>query len=155
DRITARVGEARVALVTGEEKRLPRRPDYWACTVESMPVGCEVDFLAIDEIQLAAHDQRGHVFTERLQSARGRRETWFLGADTMQPLLRELVPAAKLVEHPRLSRLTCVGTDKLSRMPPRTALVAFSTPQVYEIAERVRGLRGGAAVVLGALSPRT
>jgi ATP-dependent RNA helicase SUPV3L1/SUV3 len=155
DRITMRIGEARVALVTGEEKRLPRRPDYWVCTVESMPIGCEVDFLAIDEIQLAAHDQRGHVFTERLQSARGRRETWFMGAETMRPLLSELVPTAKLVEHPRLSRLTSAGADKLSRMPPRTALVGFSTPQVYEIAERVRGLRGGTAVVLGALSPRT
>ncbi|WP_437778206.1 helicase-related protein [Sorangium sp. So ce1097] len=155
DRVTTRVGEARVALITGEEKRVPRRPDYWVCTVEAMPIDLEVDFLAIDEIQLAAHDQRGHVFTERLLLARGRRETWFLGADTMRPLLSDLVPAAKIVSHPRLSRLTSAGAGKLSRLPPRSAVVAFSTPQVYEIAERLRAQRGGAAVVLGALSPRT
>ncbi|WP_437723019.1 helicase-related protein [Sorangium sp. So ce861] len=155
DRVTTRVGEARVALVTGEEKRVPRRPDYWVCTVEAMPIDLEVDFLAIDEIQLAAHDQRGHVFTERLLLSRGRRETWFLGADTMRPLMAELVPTAKLVQHPRLSRLASAGAGKLSRLPPRSAVVAFSTPQVYEIAERLRAQRGGAAVVLGALSPRT
>ena len=155
DRITARVGEARVALVTGEEKRVPRRPDYWVCTVEAMPMDREVDFLAVDEIQLAAHDQRGHVFTERLLAARGRRETWFMGADTMRPIFSELCPAAKIVEHPRLSRLTSAGSAKLSKLPPRSAVVAFGMPQVYAIAERLRALRGGAAVVLGALSPRT
>ncbi|WP_437646167.1 helicase-related protein [Sorangium sp. So ce362] len=155
DRVTTRVGEARVALVTGEEKRVPRRPDYWVCTVEAMPTDLEVDFLAIDEIQLAAHDQRGHVFTERLLLSRGRRETWFLGADTMRPLMAELVPTARLVQHPRLSRLASAGAGKLSRLPPRSAVVAFSTAQVYEIAERLRAQRGGAAVVLGALSPRT
>ncbi|WP_437673972.1 helicase-related protein [Sorangium sp. So ce131] len=155
DRVTTRVGEARVALVTGEEKRVPRRPDYWVCTVEAMPIDLAVDFLAIDEIQLAAHDQRGHVFTERLLLARGRRETWFLGADTMRPLMSELVPTAKIVQHPRLSRLSSAGAGKLARLPPRSAVVAFSTPQVYEIAERLRAQRGGAAVVLGALSPRT
>lgn len=155
DRVTARVGEARVALVTGEEKRVPRRPDYWVCTVEAMPMDREVDFLAVDEIQLAAHDQRGHVFTERLLRARGRRETWFMGAETMRPLFAELVPAAKIASHPRLSRLTSAGSAKLSRMPPRSAVVAFGMPQVYAIAERLRALRGGAAVVLGALSPRT
>jgi ATP-dependent RNA helicase SUPV3L1/SUV3 len=155
DRITARVGEARVALVTGEEKRVPRRPDYWVCTVEAMPMDREVDFLAVDEIQLAAHDQRGHVFTERLLSARGRRETWFMGADTMRAMFAELVPAAKIVEHPRLSRLTSAGPAKLSKLPARSAVVAFGMPQVYAIAERLRALRGGAAVVLGALSPRT
>ncbi|WP_437754508.1 helicase-related protein [Sorangium sp. So ce1389] len=155
DRVTTRVGEARVALVTGEEKRVPRRPDYWVCTVEAMPIDLEVDFLAIDEIQLAGHDQRGHVFTERLLLSRGRRETWFLGADTMRPLMSELVPTAKFVQHPRLSRLASAGAGKLSRLPPRSAVVAFSTPQVYEIAERLRAQRGGAAVVLGALSPRT
>ncbi|WP_438033403.1 helicase-related protein [Sorangium sp. So ce204] len=155
DRVSTQVGEARVALVTGEEKRVPRRPDYWVCTVEAMPVDLEVDFLAIDEIQLAAHDQRGHVFTERLLLSRGRRETWFLGADTMRPLVAELVPTASIVQHPRLSRLASAGAGKLSRLPPRSAVVAFSTPQVYEIAERLRAQRGGAAVVLGALSPRT
>src|SRR5580698_7402970 len=85
DKITPRLGEGRVALVTGEEKRVPRRPDYWVCTVEAMPVDLEVDFLAVDEIQLAAHEQRGHVFTDRILHARGRQETWFLGAETMRP----------------------------------------------------------------------
>lgn len=155
DRITARIGEGSVALITGEEKRVPKRPRYWICTVEAMPVDIEVDFLAIDEIQLAAHDQRGHVFTDRLLHARGKRETWFLGADTMRPLVAELVPSAKLAQHPRLSSLVHAGPSKLSRMPPRSAVVAFGAAQVYEVAERLRALRGGAAVVLGALSPRT
>ncbi|MCC6554658.1 MAG: helicase, partial [Polyangiaceae bacterium] len=155
DRITARIGEARVALVTGEEKRVPRRPDYWVCTVEAMPMDREVDFLAVDEIQLAAHDQRGHVFTDRLLNARGRRETWFLGAATMRPLVEELLPAAKIAQHPRLSRLSSAAPAKLKRLPPRSAVVAFSTEEVYRAAERLRALRGGAAVVLGALSPRT
>jgi ATP-dependent RNA helicase SUPV3L1/SUV3 len=155
DRITARVGEARVALVTGEEQRIPRRPSYWVATVEAMPVEREVDFLAVDEVQLAAHAQRGHVFTSRLLSARGRRETWLLGADTMRGALRELVPTARHVQHPRLSRLSYVGATPLARLPPRSAVVAFSMPHVYELAERLRNYRGGAAVVLGALSPRT
>jgi ATP-dependent RNA helicase SUPV3L1/SUV3 len=155
DRLTVRVGEGRVALVTGEEKRVPRRPDYWVCTVEAMPMEREVDFLAVDEIQLAAHAERGHVFTERLLSARGRRETWFLGAETMRPLIAELVPTATHAAHPRLSRLAAAGASSLARLPSRSAVVAFSMPEVYAIAERLRARRGGAAVVLGALSPRT
>lgn len=155
DRITARVGESKVALITGEEQRVPRRPSYWVATVEAMPVDREVDFLAVDEIQLAAHHQRGHVFTSRLLSARGRLETWFLGSDTMRGALRDLVPAARHVEHPRLSRLAYAGSTPLARLPPRSAVVAFSMPHVYELADRLRKRRGGAAVVLGALSPRT
>ncbi|MCC6527680.1 MAG: helicase [Polyangiaceae bacterium] len=155
DRLTARIGEARVALVTGEEKRVPRRPDYWVCTVEAMPLSVEVDFLAIDEVQLAADAQRGHVFTARLLGARGRRETWLLGAGTMRGLAAELVPTARVREYPRLSRLGFAGASKLSRLPPRSAVVAFSIEQVHELAERLCALRGGAAVVLGALSPRT
>jgi ATP-dependent RNA helicase SUPV3L1/SUV3 len=154
DRLTTKVGESLVALVTGEEKRVPRRPAYWVCTVEAMPMDREVDFLAVDEIQLAAHDQRGHVFTERLLSARGRRETWFMGAETMRPILRELVPTAVHAPCTRLSRLTYQGAEKLQRLLPRSAVVGFSMPQVYALAERLRAQRGGAAVVLGALSPR-
>ena len=155
DKLTARLGEARVALVTGEEKRVPRRADYWVCTVEAMPMDREVDFLAVDEIQLAAHDRRGHVFTERLLHARGREETWFMGSDTMRPLVSELLPTAVHAHCARLSHLTAAGPSKLSRLPPRSAVVAFSLPEVYALAERLRALRGGAAVVLGALSPRT
>jgi ATP-dependent RNA helicase SUPV3L1/SUV3 len=154
DKVTARIGERDVALVTGEEKRIPKWPRYWICTVEAMPVERAVEFLAVDEVQLAAHDQRGHVFTERLRSARGTRETWFLGSHTMQPLIGQLVPTAQVKSHPRLSRLRGTGQSSLAALPPRSAVVAFSASRVYEIAERIRQKRGGAAVVLGALSPR-
>lgn len=155
DRITVRIGEDRVALLTGEEKRVPKRPDYWVCTVEAMPTDLDVDFVAVDEIQLAAHNQRGHVFTDRLLHARGRKETWLMGADTMRSLLEDLVPAAQVTRHPRLSRLTCAGSVPLGRVAPRSAVVAFSMAQVYALAERLRAIRGGTAVVLGGLSPRT
>jgi ATP-dependent RNA helicase SUPV3L1/SUV3 len=154
DRVTTRVGEDRVALVTGEEKRVPRRPDYWICTTEAMPLTREVDFLAVDEVQLATHDERGHVFTDRLLHARGRRESWFLGAATMRGALAQLVPAAHGEQHPRLSKLSFTGSSKLSRLRPRSALVAFSLKELYTLAGRLRSLHGGTAVVLGALSPR-
>jgi ATP-dependent RNA helicase SUPV3L1/SUV3 len=154
DRVSLRVGEDRVALVTGEEKRVPRRPDYWVCTTEAMPLTREVDFVAIDEVQLATHEERGHVFTDRLLHARGRAETWFMGATSMRELMQRLVPAAKHQEHPRLSRLAFAGASKLQKLPPRSAVVAFSIPELYRMAGRLRRVRGGAAVVLGALSPR-
>jgi ATP-dependent RNA helicase SUPV3L1/SUV3 len=155
DTVSARVGEGRVALVTGEEKRIPRHPAYWVCTVEAMPVGAPVDFLAVDEIQLCAHRERGHVFTDRLLRARGRRETWFLGAETMAPVLRALLPEVTFRRSERLSQLRSFGTRSLKSLPPRSAVVAFSTERVYELAQSLRQLRGGVAVVLGALSPRT
>ncbi|HVY29121.1 MAG TPA: helicase-related protein [Polyangiaceae bacterium] len=154
DRVSSRVGEDRVALVTGEEKRVPRRPDYWVCTTEAMPLTREVDFVAVDEVQLATHDERGHVFTDRLLHARGRRESWFMGSAAMHELMQRLVPAARHQQHPRLSRLTFAGSSKLQKLPPRSALVAFSIPELYRLAGRLRATRGGAAVVLGALSPR-
>jgi ATP-dependent RNA helicase SUPV3L1/SUV3 len=155
DRVTARVGEGRVALMTGEEKRLPPRADYWICTVEAMPTDRRVDFLAVDEIQLAAHRERGHVFTDRLLHARGLRETWFLGADTMRPMVQGLIPQASVKRATRLSQLRYAGRRSLKSLPPRSAVVAFSADRVYELAEALRRLRGGVAVVLGALSPRT
>jgi ATP-dependent RNA helicase SUPV3L1/SUV3 len=155
DRVTARVGEGRVALMTGEEKRLPPRPDYWICTVEAMPTDRPVDFLAVDEIQLAAHRERGHVFTDRLLHARGRKETWFLGAATMRPIVQSLIPHASMKRATRLSQLRYSGRRSLKSLPPRSAVVAFSADRVYELAETLRRLRGGVAVVLGALSPRT
>ncbi|HEX7598459.1 MAG TPA: helicase-related protein, partial [Polyangia bacterium] len=154
DRVTARVGEGAVALVTGEEKRVPSRPRYWVCTVEAMPEKREVDFVAVDEIQLCGHPERGHVFTDRLLHWRGQLETWFLGADTMRPLLERLVPTATIDRRPRLSRLVGAGAMPLRSLPPRTAVVSFTTAGVYQLAERLRVRRGGAAVVLGALSPR-
>ena len=155
DRVTAQIGEGQVALVTGEEKRIPPRPRYWICTTEAMPTDREVDFVAVDEIQLAAHPQRGHVFTDRMLHSRGRSETWLMGADTMRPLVEQLVPTAEIKRRPRFSSLSSAGRLALQALPPRSAVVAFSATQVYELAERVRRKRGGTAVVLGALSPRT
>lgn len=155
DKVTARVGHARVALVTGEEKRVPPNPAYWICTVEAMPLDHPVDFLAVDEVQLCAHRERGHVFTDRVLHARGRRETWFLGAETMRPVLRELLPDLTFRRSERLSRLQSLGARSLKSLPPRSAVVAFSVDRVYELAHALRELRGGVAVVLGALSPRT
>ncbi len=155
DRVSTRVGEQAVALVTGEEKRVPPRARYFIATVEAMPLDREVDFVAIDEIQLAAHPERGHVFTDRLLRARGRAETWFMGSDTMRPLLQHLLPTTEVLSVPRLSRLKAAPSRSLPALPPRSAVVAFSMSRVYELAERLRRRRGGAAVVLGALSPRT
>ncbi len=155
DRVAAAKGAGAVALVTGEERRIPARPRYFVCTVESMPLDRPVEFLAVDEIQLAGDRERGHVFTDRLLRARGTAETMFLGAATMRPALRALVPEARFTDRPRLSTLAHEGHRKLARLAPRSAVIAFSTDSVYALAERVRGLRGGCAVVLGALSPRT
>ena len=155
DRLTTQVGEREVALVTGEEKRVPARPRYFVCTVEAMPTEHEVDFLAIDEIQLCSHAERGHVFTERMLHARGRLETWLLGSSTIRPLLERFVPAATIATRPRFSALRGVPSVALSRLAPRTAIVAFFTDRVYEVAAQLRHRRGGAAIVIGALSPRT
>ncbi|WP_332658493.1 helicase-related protein [Brevundimonas sp.] len=155
DRIVRRRGAAAVALVTGEEKIVPPRAHYFVCTVEAMPMERSVEFLAVDEIQLVADPERGHVFTQRLLHARGRFETMFLGAGTMAPLIRSLVPDVEIVSRERLSTLSYAGSKKLTRLPARSAIVAFSTEQVYAIAELIRRQRGGAAVVMGSLSPRT
>jgi ATP-dependent RNA helicase SUPV3L1/SUV3 len=155
DRIVVRMGARSVALVTGEEKIIPPRPHWWVCTVEAMPLEKTVEFLAVDEIQLCADPERGHLFTQRLLHARGQLETMFLGAGTMAPLVRRLVPDAEIVSRDRLSTLSYAGSKKLTRLPPRSAIVAFSAEQVYAIAELIRRQRGGAAVVMGALSPRT
>ncbi|MEO1206811.1 MAG: helicase-related protein [Pseudomonadota bacterium] len=155
DKVVARVGAAQVALVTGEEKIKPERARYWVSTVEAMPRELDVDFLAIDEIQLAADPERGHTFTDRLLHARGRQETLLLGAQTMREAIQDLIPEANFISRPRLSQLTYAGSKKITRLPARTAVVAFSASEVYALAELIRRQRGGAAVVLGALSPRT
>src|SRR6187397_187952 len=155
DKVAARAGAANVALITGEEKIKPERPRYWVCTVEAMPRFADVDFLAIDEVQLAADPERGHVFTDRLLHVRGRQETLLLGAQTMREAISDLIPGANFISRPRLSKLTYAGEKKITRLPPRSAVVAFSASEVYAIAELIRRQRGGAAVVLGALSPRT
>jgi ATP-dependent RNA helicase SUPV3L1/SUV3 len=155
DRIVSLRGPSVVALVTGEERIVPPRAQYWVCTVEAMPEGMGCDFLAIDEIQLCADPERGHVFTDRLLRARGQHETLFLGADTMRGPITALVPEAQFMRRERMSQLVYSGQKKVSRMRPRTAIVGFSVDSVYAIAELIRRQKGGAAVVMGALSPRT
>jgi ATP-dependent RNA helicase SUPV3L1/SUV3 len=154
DRVVKRRGARAVALITGEEKILPPNPSYFICTVESMPLDRPVEFLAVDEIQLCADPERGHVFTARLLQARGLSETMFLGADTIRPLMRRLVPEAEYINRPRFSTLVHTGYKKVTRLPPRSAVVAFAVADVFSLAELVRRQRGGTAVVLGALSPR-
>ncbi|MBW7922839.1 MAG: hypothetical protein H3C51_12175 [Rubellimicrobium sp.] len=155
DRILRLRGPSVVALVTGEERIVPERTQYWVCTTEAMPEGMAVDFLAVDEIQLCADPERGHVFTDRLLRARGLHETLFLGSETMKGAIAALVPGATFLYRERFSTLTYTGAKKISRLPERSAIVGFSVENVYAIAEYLRRTRGGAAVVMGALSPRT
>ncbi|MCR4282597.1 MAG: helicase-related protein, partial [Bauldia sp.] len=155
DRIAARIGASEVALITGEEKIVPPAPRYRVCTVEAMPAETDASFLAIDEIQLAGDLERGHVFTDRMLNLRGRDETLLLGAATMRGIIAKLLPGVNVVTRPRMSLLTYSGMKKITRLPSRSAVVAFSSDEVYAIAELIRRQRGGAAVVLGSLSPRT
>ena len=154
DRVRGEVGNARVALLTGEERIVPPKARFFICTTESMPARRDVAFVGIDEIQLATHPERGHTFTDRLLKARGVHETWFMGSDTMVPVIEALVPTATIERFDRMSRLTFAGECTLAALPPRSAVVAFSAKDVYALAERIRTRRGGAAVVMGALSPR-
>ena len=155
DRVVAIKGAAHVALITGEERIEPPNARWLLCTAEAMPQRPDLAFVALDEAQLAADPERGHVFTDRLLHARGREETMILGSATIEPMIRALVPEAEIVGRPRFSTLSHAGSRKLSRIPPRSAIVAFSAEQVYAMAEMLRRFRGGAAVVMGALSPQT
>jgi ATP-dependent RNA helicase SUPV3L1/SUV3 len=155
NKIVARAGSESVALITGEEKIKPKNPRFWVSTVEAMPRDLDVSFLAVDEIQIASDLERGHVFTDRMLNRRGRDETMLLGAATMRPIIERLLPGANVVTRPRLSQLEFAGDRKITRQPRRTAIVAFSAEEVYAIAELIRRQHGGAAVVLGSLSPRT
>jgi ATP-dependent RNA helicase SUPV3L1/SUV3 len=155
NKVVDRAGKDAVALITGEEKIKPPNPRFWVSTVEAMPRDLDVAFLAIDEVQLGADFERGHVFTDRILNMRAREETLVLGAATMRPMVEKLLSGAHIVSRPRLSMLTYAGEKKLTRLPSRSAIVAFSAEEVYAVAELIRRQRGGAAVVLGALSPRT
>ncbi|HWF95082.1 MAG TPA: helicase-related protein [Xanthobacteraceae bacterium] len=155
NKVAERVGPEAVALVTGEEKIKPPNPRFWVSTVEAMPRDLDVAFVAIDEVQLGADLERGHVFTDRMLNRRGREETLVLGAQTVRPMVERLLPGAHVLTRPRLSRLEFSGEKKITRLPRRSAVVAFSAEEVYAIAELIRRQRGGAAVVMGALSPRT
>ena len=155
NRVVARVGADQVALITGEEKIVPAAPRFRVCTVEALPSEVDAAFLAIDEIQLAGDLERGHVFTDRMLNLRGREETLLLGAATMRGIVEKLLPGVNVLTRPRMSVLAYSGSKKITRLPRRSAVVAFSADEVYAIAELIRRQRGGAAVVLGSLSPRT
>ena len=155
ERLAARIGSAKVALITGEEKIIPPDARYFCCTVEAMPLDRVVAFLAVDEVQLAADPERGHVFTDRILHARGTEETLLLGALTIRPLLEGLIAGIRVETRRRLSTLSWAGQKKVTRLPRRSAVVAFSASEVYSLAELIRRQRGGTAVVMGALSPRT
>jgi ATP-dependent RNA helicase SUPV3L1/SUV3 len=155
NKIAERVGADQVALITGEEKIKPVNARFWVSTVEAMPRDLDVAFVAVDEVQLGADLERGHVFTDRMLNCRGREETLVLGAGTVRPMVEKLLPGANILSRPRMSQLTYAGEKKITRQPRRTAIVAFAADEVYAIAELIRRQRGGAAVVLGSLSPRT
>ena len=152
-RVAARVGADQVALVTGEEKILPPQPRYWVSTVEAMPRETDAAFVAIDEVQIAGDLERGHVFTDRILNLRGSQETLLLGAATMRGIIEQLLPGVHVVTRPRMSVLAYAGQKKLTRLPQRSAIVAFSADEVYAVAELIRRQRGGAAVVLGRAQP--
>ncbi len=155
NKVADRVGRENVALITGEEKIKPPNPRYWVATVEAMPRDLDLAFVAIDECQLGSDLDRGHVFTDRMLNRRGREETLVLGAATVRPMVEKLLRGANIVQRPRLSTLIHTGDRKITRLPRRSAIVAFSADEVYAIAELIRRQRGGAAVVMGSLSPRT
>lgn len=155
DRIVAQKGVSQVALITGEERIAPPGARYFVCTVESMPLDRPVSFLAVDEVQMAADPERGHFFTDRILHARGMNETMLLGADTIRPVLNRILPDIDVVARPRFSKLSYVGPKKATRLPARSAVVGFSANEIYAIAELIRRQRGGTAIVMGAMSPRT
>jgi len=155
DKCVNKIGAEKVALITGEEKIIPKLPKYYICTVESMPQDIMVDFVAVDEIQMCADHERGHIFTDRLLNARGDKLTMFLGSHTMKSVIKFLVDKIEFVDRERYSKLTYSGYKKISRLNPKTALIAFSVDEVYAIAELVRRQKGGAAIIMGSLSPKT
>ncbi len=155
DKCVNKIGAEKVALITGEEKIIPKLPKYYICTVESMPQDMMVDFIAVDEIQMCVDHERGHIFTDRLLHARGDKLTMFLGSHTMKSLISSLVDGVEFVNKERYSNLTYSGYKKISRLNPKTALIAFSIDEVYAIAELVRRQKGGAAIIMGSLSPKT
>lgn len=155
DRVVALKGANRVALVTGEEKIIPKDAQWYLCTAEAMPMDREFAFVAIDEAQIGIDPERGHIFTDRMLHVRGREETMILGSESLRPLIEALLPDAEIVTRPRFSTLSYAGPRKLSRLPRRSAIVAFSLEDVYAIAEMLRRQHGGAAIVMGSLSPQT
>ena len=155
DKCISKVGKEKVALITGEEKIIPKSPKYYICTVESMPQDIAVDFIGVDEIQMCSDHERGHIFTDRLLNARGDKLTMFFGSHTMKQIISLLIENVEFVSRDRYSKLTFSGYKKISRLSPKTALIAFSVDEVYAIAELVRRQKGGTAIIMGSLSPKT
>ena len=155
DKCVIKVGVDKVALITGEEKIIPNTADYFICTVESMPKDKQVEFVAVDEIQMCADRERGHIFTERMLELRGTELTMFLGSQVMENIIRDLVKNVEFEKKDRYSKLSYTGIKKISRLDRKVAIIAFSIEEVYAIAELVRRQKGGAAVIMGSLSPKT
>ena len=155
DKISLRCGKQYVALITGEERIMPENPKYWVCTVEAMPINLTFDFVAIDEIQLCADLDRGHIFTNRLLNLRGKKETIFLGSSSIKKIINNILPDVEFLSRKRLSQLKYVDSRKINKIQPRSAIVCFSVEEVYSIAEIIRREKGGAAIVTGGLSPKT
>ena len=155
DKCVKKIGKEKVALITGEEKIVPNSADYFICTVESMPKDKIVDFVAIDEVQMCADRERGHIFTDRLLNMRGAKITMFLGSQIMKNIIQDLVKNVEFIRQERFSKLSYSGYKKISRLDQKTAIIAFSIEEVYALAELVRRQKGGAAVIMGSLSPKT
>ena len=155
DKIIKKIDPNKVALITGEEKIIPSNAKYYLCTVESMPVDKNLDFVGVDEIQMCADHERGHIFTDRLLNLRGEKLTMFMGSNTIKNIISKLNEDTEFVNKERLSKLTYTGYKKISRIDRKTAIIAFSAEEVYAIAELVRRQKGGAAIVMGSLSPKT
>jgi ATP-dependent RNA helicase SUPV3L1/SUV3 len=155
DKVIKKISPDKVALITGEEKIIPSNAKYFLCTVESMPINKHLDFVGIDEIQMCADHERGHIFTDRLLNVRGDKLTMFMGSSTIRNIVKKLNEDTEFINRDRLSKLSFVGHKKISRINRKTAIIAFSTEEVYAIAELVRRQKGGAAIVMGSLSPKT
>ncbi len=155
DKVINKVDKSKVALITGEEKIIPSNAKYFLCTVESMPIDKDLEFVAIDEIQMCSDHERGHIFTDRLLNLRGAKTTMFMGSNTMKVILNKLEDDIEYINKPRLSKLLFTGHKKISRIERKSAIIAFSAEEVYAIAELIRRQKGGAAIVMGSLSPKT
>ncbi len=155
DKVIKQTSLDTVALITGEEKIIPSRAKYFLCTVESMPIDKELDFVGIDEIQMCSDHERGHIFTDRLLNMRGTKLTMFMGSNTIKSIIAKLDDDIEFINRNRLSKLTYGGHKKISRINRKTAIIAFSAEEVYAIAELLRRQKGGAAIVMGSLSPKT
>ena len=155
DKVIKKIGIDKVALITGEEKIIPPNAKYFLCTVESMPIDKQIDFVGVDEIQMCADHERGHIFTDRLLNIRGNKLTMFMGSNTIRNIISNLGDDVEFINRNRLSKLTYSGHKKISRIDRKTAIIAFSAEEVYAIAELIRRQKGGAAIVMGSLSPKT